>query len=81
MGGGYFNPWQDAKERACRTCRHAIGMRDGHHVWCESHRQVLVYACASWEREAGTEQRQDAPSREIRHSFVNGDEDALHSRA
>jgi hypothetical protein len=79
MGGGYFNPWQDAKERECRTCRHAIGMRGGHHLWCARHRRVVAYACASWEREAGTGQRIDGLAREFRHATRNSDEDALHS--
>jgi hypothetical protein len=29
MPEGYFNPWRDAAQRACRTCRHAIGTPDG----------------------------------------------------
>ena len=51
----YFNPWRDALERECRTCRHSIGTRDGWHLWCAQHRIVVVFACGLWERAPGAE--------------------------
>ena len=29
------------------------GTEDGHHVWSERHRLVVVFPCGWWEREAG----------------------------
>jgi hypothetical protein len=57
MGEGYFNPWRDAPERDCRTCRYSIGRPDGVHLWCERHRLVVVFPCGLWERAAGAEER------------------------
>ena len=31
MRTGYFNPWRNAPDRECRSCRFSIGMRDGTH--------------------------------------------------
>jgi hypothetical protein len=55
MGEGYFDPWRAGLERDCRTCRYSIGAPDGHHLWCEKHRLVVVFPCERWEREAGAD--------------------------
>jgi hypothetical protein len=55
MGEGCFNPWRDASERACVTCRYSIGRSDGFHLWCERHKLVTVFPCGWWEREAGAD--------------------------
>jgi hypothetical protein len=49
----HFSPFRDAQQ-TCATCRHSIGY-DGTHLWCESHRIVVVMSCGVWEREPGTE--------------------------
>ena len=51
----YFNPWRNALDRDCHTCRFSIGVRDGTHLWCCRHQQVTVFGCGWWEREPGTE--------------------------
>jgi hypothetical protein len=61
MGEGYFNPWRDASERACATCRYSSGMPDGHHLWCEKHRHVVVFPCGWWERAAGADVGEEGP--------------------
>jgi hypothetical protein len=48
-----------ASERDGRTCRFSIGRPDGLHLWCKRHRLVVVFPCW-WERESGTEQRQES---------------------
>jgi hypothetical protein len=42
MAEGYFTPWRDAPDRACRTCAASIGTPDGGHLWCERHRIVVA---------------------------------------
>jgi hypothetical protein len=58
---GYFNPWRNASDCDCRTCRFAIGMADDAHLWCKRHRQVTVFGCRCREREPGTEQKEESP--------------------
>jgi len=59
MPEGYFTPWRDAPERACRTCSASSGTPDGWHLWCERHRIVAVYSCGVWERTPGADDAAD----------------------
>ncbi len=61
MPEAYFNPWREAQERDCRTCRYSIGQPDGVHLWCERHRLVVAFPCGWWEREAGADEKQKSP--------------------
>jgi hypothetical protein len=53
---GYFSPWRGVLERDCHTCYYSIGTPDGHHLWCQRVRQVVVFPCGLWEREAGADE-------------------------
>jgi len=67
---GYFSPWQGAPSRDCQTCRHAIGTPDGHHLWCERHRLVVVFPCGWWERKAVSDDAApDVVCRPTRHEL------------
>jgi hypothetical protein len=58
MAEGYFTPWRDAPERACRTCAASIGTPDGWRLWCARHRIVAVFPCGLWERAPGADERE-----------------------
>ena len=54
----HFSPFWDAPEGwDCRTCAHSVRQIDGHHLFCQRARIVLVDLCGRWERPAGEDER------------------------
>jgi predicted oxidoreductase len=56
MAEGYFSSRGEVLERDCRTCHYSIGTTDGHHLWCQRARKVVVCPCGLWAREAGADE-------------------------